>query len=69
MTEAPSNVAEFNQIAGLIFAQLYEAFPVAEDINRARLAEAMERTGRIGRHMCCHRAVRSTRWSRTQSAG
>ena len=31
---------EFNQIAGLIFAQLYDAFPVAEDIDKARLAKA-----------------------------
>jgi hypothetical protein len=38
-------VQEFNQIAGLIFAQLYEAFPVAEDINKARLAQAMGADG------------------------
>jgi hypothetical protein len=41
MSDVPLNVQEFNQVAGLIFAQLYRAFPGAVDINRAGIAEAM----------------------------
>jgi hypothetical protein len=41
MPEAPANIHEFNQIAGLIFAQLYKAFPRIEDIDRNGIAEAM----------------------------
>ena len=41
MSDVPLNILEFNQITGLIFAQLYEAFPIAEDIDKARVAKAM----------------------------
>jgi hypothetical protein len=41
MPELPANIQEFNKIAGLIFAQLYKAFPRAEDIDRNGIAEAM----------------------------
>jgi hypothetical protein len=38
----PTNIDEFNQIAGLIFAQLYGAFPIAVPvIDRDGIAEAM----------------------------
>jgi hypothetical protein len=37
----PSNIQEFNTVAGLIFAQLYRAFPVHKDIERAGIAKAM----------------------------
>jgi hypothetical protein len=38
----PPNIAEFNTIVGLIFAQLYEAFPVLVDlIDRNSIAKAM----------------------------
>jgi hypothetical protein len=32
----PDNITEFNTIAGSIFAQLYQAFPVRIDINNLR---------------------------------
>jgi hypothetical protein len=41
MPEVPANICEFNQIAGLIFAQLYKAFPRIEDVDRNGIAEAM----------------------------
>lgn len=41
-TNLPPNVEEFNIIAGLIFAQLYQAFPVVVDlIDRVAIAKAM----------------------------
>ena len=41
MAEIPSNVAEFNTIAGLIFAQLYPKFPDLVNIDREAIAKAM----------------------------
>jgi hypothetical protein len=41
MPEVPANIKEFNMIAGLIFAQLYRAFPAAEDIDRETIAKAI----------------------------
>ena len=41
MSETPENIDEFNQIAGLIFAQLYREFPVAVDIDRGAIAKAL----------------------------
>jgi hypothetical protein len=41
MAETPPNIDEFNQIAALVFAQLYRAFPVVVDIDR----EAIEGVG------------------------
>jgi len=41
MSEVPSNIQEFNTIAGLIFAQLYLAFPILVDIDRPGIAIAM----------------------------
>lgn len=41
-TSPPANIAEFNAIAGLVFAQLYERFPMPiEHIQRKSIAEAM----------------------------
>lgn len=41
MPRSPPNIEEFNQFAGLVFAQLYKAFPLPEDIDKAKIAEAM----------------------------
>jgi hypothetical protein len=41
MSDLPSNIQEFNTIIGLIFAQLYKALPLIEDIDRAGIAKAM----------------------------
>src|SRR4029078_8621057 len=40
-TTTPANIQEFNTIAGLIFAQLYQSFPVREDIKKDVIANAM----------------------------
>jgi hypothetical protein len=37
----PANIQEFNQIAALVFAQLYKAFPDLVNINRPAIAVAM----------------------------
>jgi hypothetical protein len=48
---APPNIAEFNTIVALIFAQLYEAFPVSVDlIDRDGIAKAMGITGNWSEH-------------------
>jgi hypothetical protein len=39
--DTPANIQEFNAIAGLIFVQLYRAFPGIEDIDRKGIAKAM----------------------------
>jgi len=39
--ETPANIQEFNTTAGLIFAQLYRAFPVAQDVDRKSIAKVM----------------------------
>jgi len=41
MSAVPPNIQEFNTITGLIFAQLYRAFPTIEDIDRAGIAKTM----------------------------
>jgi hypothetical protein len=42
MPKLPPNIEEFNTIAGLIFAQLYQAFPILVDlIDRQAVAKAM----------------------------
>jgi hypothetical protein len=41
MAEAPANIQDFNQIAGMIFVQLYKAFPRVEDIDRNGIAQAV----------------------------
>jgi hypothetical protein len=41
MSDVPLNIQEFNTIAGLIFAQLYKAFPGIENIDRDGIARAM----------------------------
>jgi hypothetical protein len=52
MAETPPNIDEFNQIAALIFAQLYRAFPVVVDIDRGAIAKAMGVSeGDWGKHM------------------
>jgi hypothetical protein len=53
MTKLPSNIQEFNIIAGLVFAQLYKAFPVRVDLlDRGAIAESMGVEGKDwGAHM------------------
>jgi hypothetical protein len=41
MSDVPLNIQEFNTITGLIFAQLYKAFPANEDIDKVGIAKAM----------------------------
>lgn len=41
MSDVPPNIQEFNQIAALIFTQLYKSFPADEDIDREGIAKAM----------------------------
>ena len=41
MPETPPNINEFNQIAALVFAQLYREFPVVVDIDRGAIAKAL----------------------------
>jgi hypothetical protein len=41
MSIVPLNIHEFNAITGLIFAQLYKAFPGVEDIDRVGIAKAI----------------------------
>jgi hypothetical protein len=41
MTDTPSNIEEFNRVAGLVFAQLYSSFPTVVDIDRGAIAKAM----------------------------
>jgi hypothetical protein len=42
LSDLPANIEEFNTIAGLIFAQLYKAFPVRLDLlDRQAIATAM----------------------------
>jgi hypothetical protein len=48
MSDDPPNIQEFNTIAGLIFAQLYKAFPVVENIDREGIAKAMRVEGSSG---------------------
>lgn len=47
--EIPENIKEFNQIAGLIFAQLYTTFPVAIDIDLQAIANAIGVEGDLNR--------------------
>jgi hypothetical protein len=37
----PDNIVEFNQIVGLVFAQLYPQFPSVVDIDRLAIANAL----------------------------
>jgi hypothetical protein len=39
-TSSPANIAEFNAIAGLVFAQLYPQFPVVIDLDRQAIANS-----------------------------
>jgi hypothetical protein len=41
MSGDPPNIQEFNTIAGLVFAQFYEAFPSRKDIDYDRVARGM----------------------------
>jgi|ERR1700758_5027657 hypothetical protein len=50
MPGEPPNIEEFNTIAGLIFAQLYEAFPVPIDIDTEGIARAMGVAGDLTSH-------------------
>jgi hypothetical protein len=40
-TSPPANISEFNTITGLVFTQLYGQFPVAVDLDRAKIQSAM----------------------------
>jgi hypothetical protein len=40
-TVLPPNVREFNEISGVIFARLYESFPVVRDIDAKDIAKAL----------------------------
>jgi hypothetical protein len=40
-TSPPANISEFNTITGLVFTQLYGQFPVAVDLDRAKIESAM----------------------------
>jgi hypothetical protein len=40
MSDVPSNIEEFNRAAGLIFAQLYKAFPNPTDIDQIAIGKA-----------------------------
>jgi hypothetical protein len=52
LREVPANIQEFNTIAGLIFAQLYQGFPIVKDIDKAEIAKAMGVVGTDwGHHM------------------
>jgi len=52
MGETPPNIDEFNQIAELIFAQLYRDFPVVVDIDREAIAKVLGVSrGNWGNHM------------------
>lgn len=51
MAETPPNINEFNQIAALVFAQLYRAFPVEVDIDGEAIAKALGVEGNWGNHM------------------
>jgi hypothetical protein len=45
MSDVPPNIQEFNTIAGLVFAQLYKAFPAGAKIDRGAIAGAMGAEG------------------------
>jgi hypothetical protein len=52
MAETPPNINEFNQIAALVFAQLYREFPVVVDIDRESIAKVLGVSeGNWGNHM------------------
>jgi hypothetical protein len=50
--DTPANIHEFSTIAGLVFVQLYRAFPGSEDIDREVIAKAM---GVIGNDWGAHK--------------
>ena len=41
LTDTPKRIDHFNTIVGLIFAQLYENFPIPQDIDDSAIADAM----------------------------
>ena len=41
MAELPANIREFNQITGVVFAQLYSSFPIVRDIDPNEVAKAL----------------------------
>jgi hypothetical protein len=51
MTELPPNIQQFNIVAGLIFAQLYKAFPHRINIDAEGIASAMGITGEWQAHV------------------
>jgi hypothetical protein len=69
MSTVPLNIQEFNTITGLIFAQLYKAFPGAENIDRAGIAKAMVFLVMIGASASCARAAVSPKCWRILSGG
>jgi hypothetical protein len=43
-SKLPANIREFNEITGVIFAQLYAVFPGIQDINADAVANALGRS-------------------------
>jgi hypothetical protein len=46
----PANVTEFNQIVGLVFAQLYAQFPTHIDVDQSAIAKALGAEGADWNH-------------------
>ena len=58
--ELPRNIQEFNTIVGLVFGQLYRAFPEVKDLDRLAVEKAMgipESEGGEAEHSATHGLV------------
>ena len=69
MSDAPANIQEFNQIVGLIFAQLYKSFPAGQDIDKEGIAKRWGLRRLIGANTNYHRATLLAKWLRIQLGG
>ena len=69
MAEIAPNIDEFNQIAALVFAQLYREFPVVVDIDRGAIARRWVCRKGIGATTCCPRDEASMTCSVAPSVG
>ena len=63
-TEIPANIREFNEIAGVILGTLYQAFPVARDLDPNWIAQSLKhdradklRSGRTFNDVMIHGAA------------
>ena len=56
MTEPkiPPNIREFNEVTGVIFAQLYAAFPDLIDINADAVAQTLGIRSKIDWNLAAH---------------